>query len=409
MKKLVSVLMIAVLSIALIGSTYAEETSNDEKAEEINVDLSKDTIELSLEEAISIAMEKNRDIEIQSLNIQQSEKKYESEMDDIEDFEDKIEEHDGINFDKMSPEMKQRYSMYQGPIEQKKLLEYGVMERGTELTFNIAKWNKEIKKNEIQYNITKSYYDLLLAEKSHEIAKESVELAERQYQNGKKMYELGTISKQNLISMEVGVSQAKSGLNAANLGYEMQLMNFNNTLGIDMDKDIVLTDDITYSDYELIALNEAIDEALNTNKMIQVAEENYELSKLRLKATNAKYHDGSYRYLQEKIGVEKTAKSLESAKKGIEMAVRSSYAQMITAEEQINTYRKAVDKSQKALELAELSFELGENTSTDVNQARIDLMNAKKDLAKQIHSYNMAKLDFDYSMGIGKQQISSGY
>ena len=29
-------------------------------------------------------------------------------------------------------------------------------------------------------------------------------------------------------------------------------------------------------------------------------------------------------------------------------------------------------------------------------------MNAKKDLTKQIHAYNMALLDYEYSIGIGK-------
>ena len=84
------------------------------------------------------------------------------------------------------------------------------------------------------------------------------------------------------------------------------------------------------------------------------------------------------------------------------MQVRSAAVNLTTAEKQIATFEKAVFQASEGVRIAELSFELGQNTPTEVAQANINLMNAKKNLAQQIHAFNMALLDYKYSIGIGK-------
>lgn len=290
---------------------------------------------------------------------------------------------------------------------QQSLIDNGGFERSIDLSLQIPTYNKELTINQVKYNVEKAYYDLKLAEEQVNIAKESLELANKQYEQSKKMHELGTISTQQLLSIELAVSQAQSGFDAAMMGYELQKMSFNNTLGLPLDQKIVLTSDIEYKEHEDIDLDESIKTALENNAGLKIAQENYEISKLTLQATKVRYPEITYKYREQEIAVEEALKNLETAKNGVEMGVRSAYLSLITSEKQINTYEKAVQNAQKALELAELSFELGQGTSNEVTQARIDLMNAKKSLAEQIHSYNMALLDFDYSIGLGKNPVPS--
>ncbi|HMM69937.1 MAG TPA: TolC family protein, partial [Gudongella oleilytica] len=94
--------------------------------------------------------------------------------------------------------------------------------------------------------------------------------------------------------------------------------------------------------------------------------------------------------------------NLQSLTIGIEMQVRTSILNLQTAKKQIETFEKAVFQASEGVRIAELSFELGQNTATEVAQANLNLMNAKKNLAQQIHAYNLALLDFEYSTGIGK-------
>ncbi|MTI66956.1 MAG: TolC family protein [Firmicutes bacterium] len=388
MKKIFTYVFVLVLTLSLITTSYAQDNEKVIESSNESKDLKEAEIKFNLEKAIHYALENNDSMEIQELNIKKTEVSYDKNISDVDDFED-------------APS----YIQNQTPVVQRKMFKLGIMEKSADLSLNIAKWNKDIKINEIKYNVEKAYYDLAQAKKGVEIAKESVELAKEQFEQGKKMYELGTISNQQLLNIELGLARAQSGLDSAKMGLEMQEMNFNNTLGLDLDKKINLTDNVSYKEHEEIDLQEAITKALESNKSLEVTKTNHEISKLTLEAIKARYPKNTYKYREQEIEVKKAAKSVETAEKGIEMGVRSAYLQLTTAEKQIATYEKSVEKSERAYELAKLSFELGKSTTTEVNQARIDLMNAKKDLSSQIHSYNMALLDFRYSQGIGKTQI----
>lgn len=388
--------------LSLVASGYAVENGNEEnQVATEEVDGLPEVIELTLEDAIKYALEHNRDLKIQDINIKKAEVNYDDNIRAVKQYE-KIKDMDIPSLPRTTPTSPDS-------IVDRKLLDLGVIKRSLELSVNIAKWNKQTKENEIKYNVEKAYYDLLLAERQMDIAGESLQLANEQYEHSKKMYELGTMSNQQLLAVELAVSQAQSGYDAANMAYELQKMNFNNTLGLSLDQEAALTDEIQYKEHEEINLQEALAQAMENNASLKVAQENYELAELTLQAVKARYPEITYRYREQEIEVEQAAKSLEMAKNGIEMGVRSAYLQLITAEKQIKTYEKAVEQAQRALELAELSFELGQSTSTEVTQARIQLMDAKNNLAKQIHAYNMALLDFKYSTGLGKTQISGMY
>ncbi|EOD01774.1 TolC family protein [Caldisalinibacter kiritimatiensis] len=397
MKRIFTFLLICTMFLSLVASSYAVDNNQQENELIIeNTEELIEVIELSLKDAINYALEHNKDLTIQDLNIKKAEVSYENNIRIVKNYNRNKDLIDSLP----TPA---------DELVQQKLLELGATERSLDLSLNIAKWNKQIKENEIKYNVEKAYYDLLLAEEQMEIAKESLELAQDQYEKGKTMYEVGTISSQQLLEMELAVSQAQSGYDAAEMGYEMQKMSFNNTLGLPLDQKVVLTDEIEYKEHEEINLEKSIKEALENNGSLKVAKENYELAQLTLEATKARYPEITYKYREQEILVEQAAKSLDMAKNGVEMGVRSAYLQLITAEKQIKTYEKTVEKAQRALELAEISFELGQSTSTEVSQARLQLMDAKNNLAKQIHAYNMALLDFHYSTGLGKTQISTGY
>lgn len=399
MKKIIVFLLIFTIALFLTSFNYAIEDNTREKEIASTKEQLPEVIELSLDDAIQYALQHNRDLKIQDLNIKKAQINYDDNIRIAKEYE-KTKDLPKIKIPRTEP-------ISPDSIINEKLLELGVTRRTLELNLNIANWNKQIKENEIKYNVEKAYYDLLLAKKQMDIAKESLELAKKQYNQSSKMYELGTISKQQLLSVELSVFQAQSGYDAAQMSYELQKMNFNNILGLPLDQEIILKDKIQYKAHEEIDLEQAIAEAMENNALLKVAKENYELAKLTLEATRARYPEITYKYREQEIAVEEAAKRVEVTENSIEMGIRSAYLALITAEKQIKTYEKAVEQAQAALELAELSFELGESTSTEVIQARIELMNAKENLAKQIHAYNMALLDFEYSIGLGKTQISA--
>lgn len=407
MKRFMSFVLAVVMLFSIGAVAYAEDNSVNEVKE-------NKEIELNLKQAIEYALKHSRDVKIQDLDMKRTELKYEQDRRVIRGL-DEIKDVPSINYDLIpdgpnKPSYEDfRESEKSIPTYELHLLDLGVLDRQLKLSRQISIWNKEIKENEIKYNVEKAYFDLLQSEKDLEIAREGLELVNRQYEQSKKMYELGTISRQQLLSVELAVSQAQSGLDMATMGYELQKMSFNNTLGLPLDQKVKLTDKIEYKEHEEISLEESIQAAKENSAMLKVSQEGFELSELTFKAVKARHSTpNQYKYREQEIAVEQSAKNLDMAKNGVEMSVRAAYYSLITAEKQIKTYEKAVENAQKAYELTELSYELGQNTANDVTKARIDLMDAKKNLSKQIHAYNLALLDYKYSIGLGKNTINGG-
>ena len=349
-------------------------------------------LELSLEDAIEYALENSLDMEVTRRALDVAEITYQDDISDLRKLQRQL---------KVEPRLFILAGIDDSTV-QKILVDNGYMRRGVEFSYNRAKWDLETKENQVSYNVEKAYFDLLQMEKELEIAKENLELAQKQYDHGKLRLDVGMISQQQLLGLDFNLSQARSGYDTAKIFKDLQLMSFRNTLGMDFDKEFLLTDAIEMKEYDEIDLKESVESALEENLAVIMAKENFELTELLFDAIKVKYPDITYRYRQQAAEVAKAEQSYIQTKNGIEMQVRSAILGLQTAEKQIATFEKAVFQASEGVRIAELSFELGQNTATEVAQANLNLMNAKKSLSQQIHAYNMALLDYKYSIGIGK-------
>ena len=381
--------ILTITSLTPIKIFAAEDLDVKKETEEAET-----VMELSLDQAIEYALENSKDIKIQEIELQKADVAYDEGIRDVKKAENNIDEM-------FSRDPVTGMAVPDAAIN-RTLVENGASRRGVKLAYDVAEWNKDLKINEIKYNVEKSYFDLLQAEKELEIAKENLALSQKQLEHGNLRFELGLISKQQLLGIEIGFSQAQVGVDSAKMYNDLQLMSFQNTLGLAFDKKVDLTDSIVFKKHEAIDLDLAIKQGLENNVNIKAAKENFEISKLTLAATKVRYPENTYRYRDQNAELAKSEKNYETAKSGVEMSVRSAVLNLLTAEKQIGIYEKTIEQAQQAVKIAEASFDLGKTTSTEVNQANINLMNAKKDLSKQIHAYNLALLDYESSIGIGK-------
>lgn len=393
-KKVIIFGLVTVMGISsMVPAFAAEDKENSIDKTEIKVEARQEVLSLSLKKAIDYALEHSKDMEIQRLELDKAKVAYDQNIRAVRAAE-KAED--------IEISAPREYEVTADANVNSALVSNGVSRKSVELAYQVAQWNVEKKENEIKYNVEKAYYDLYQIGKELEIAKENLQLSQRQYEQGKLKYDLGTISNQELLGMEIGLYQAQGAYDSAKMYYDLQTMSFQSTIGLPLNQGVNLTDTIEYKDHEAIDLNKSIKSALENNVGIKALDENYEISKLTLKSVSGRYPEGTYKYKEQEVLVEQADKNLENARVGIEMSVRNAVLNLQNAEKQIATYKKAIEQAQKALEITEKSFELGRSTSTEVIQANIGLMNAKKNLSQQIHAYNLALLDFEYSIGIGK-------
>lgn len=379
------------LICSIFASTLLPVYANAEKT---------DIVSLSLEGAVKYALENNMDINIKEIELEKAKVAYQDNMRGVRDGEENIDKFPIREFDPDNPGAIGAAIPDDGARQG--LILSGALRKSVELPYEIAKLELELKKNQIKYNVEKAYFDLLQMEKELQIVDENLKLSEKQYNQGKLKYDLGTISGQQLLGLEMGLLQAKNIYDSTKMFYDLQVMSFQNTIGMPFGEKINLTDTIKYKEYEDIDLGASIKKGFDNNAMLKIAQESHELAKLILKGISGRYPENTYKYREQEAEVAKAAKNLETTRNGVEMGVRSAYLNLLTAEKQIITYKKTIEQAEKAVKIAELSFDLGQSTSMEVAQANINLMNAKKNLSQQIHAFNMALLDYEYSIGFGK-------
>ncbi|MCR3955281.1 MAG: TolC family protein [Gudongella sp.] len=396
------VLMISLALMSVSGSVvFAEETAVEDTETVSEESLSEEeateeeVFKLSLQEAIDYALENSKEMVIQRIELEKSELEYKQNKNSIKDTEDALELMDRLSIPR-------RYEVTPDENVNRALIKNGGAMKQVELVYNMAKWNHDTTENQIRYNVEKAYFDLLQTEKELKISEENLALSQKQYELGELRYDLGMISQQQLLGLGLSLSQAQSGYESAKMYYGLQKMSFRNTIGLDLDKEFELIDTIEYREYEPIVLEDAIESGLENNSNILIAERTVEIQELTLQATLSRFPPNTYRYRTQEQEILNAEMNLQAAKNGVEMQVRSAVVNLTTAEKQIATYEKAVFQASEGVRIAELSFELGQNTPTEVAQANLNLMNAKKNLAQQIHAFNMALLDYKYSIGIGK-------
>jgi outer membrane protein TolC len=386
-KLLVPFLFILIISIPVYGEgvvEISEVLADEEDTEEVK---------LSLQGAIDFALLNSKDLELTKLELQKSEVQYKQNKKSVNEAKEIFE---------MNIPVPRTYDITPDEVVNKAMIKNGASLRQVELAWNIANWNLEKKQNEIRYNVEKAYFDLKRAEQELIIAEENLEISKKQFEFGKIRLQVGLMSKQQVLGFELALAQAQSEYDGASMGYSLHEMSFKTILGLPLSTEVVLTDIVDIKTYEPIILEDSIKLALENNANLKTVDETHEIQKLILKATSGRFPSITFRYREQAVEVAKAELNLLSVKTAVEMGVRSSYLGLITAEKQIETFKLAVQQATEALRIAELSFELGQNTPTEIAQANINLMNAKKSLAQQIHAYNLALLDFEYSTGIGK-------
>lgn len=369
-----------ILSINSI--TYA---SNSEKNE---------IIKFNLKDAIDYAMENSRDIKIQKLELERAKSQHTEFSDYISKGDDEYKEE-------------YYYALSLPPTHKnntinKALKDNGAKKKNVDLALNIAKWNIELMENKIRYDVEKAYYNLLQKKEELDISNEGLKLVMEQYTQSEKMFELGTISQQQLLGAELGLYQAQSLYDSVLIEYELEKMSFNNTLGLPLMQEVELVGKIEFIVYEYIDFESDIKKAHENNALLKVASESKEIARLGLRAVENSSHNSGVFHREAVVELERADNNLQSMKDTVEISVRSSGMLLLNTGKQIKNYTTAVKKAQKNYELAKLSFELGKNTPNEVDKARIELMNAKRNLSKQIHAYKLALLDYNYRIGLGK-------
>jgi hypothetical protein len=258
----------------------------------------------------------------------------------------------------------------------------------------------EIDLNRLVYDTTNVYHSVLQAKEALSIAEENLRIQNQILANTQKKFDLGMVSKMDVLSAESAVQDAAVKVKAAASGLTTAKMSFNIQLDLPLMQEVELTDTLHKADAPEIDLKASIEAALaNRNELRQLRfvleKENVEIADL---ATKSRY--GS-EYLTAAMELKTVEKNLKDSKAYIELEIRTKYMSLQNLSDEIASIEKAVDNAKEGYRLADLSYNAGMNTLVDVQNVQLASYQAQLGLAAKTLEYNMALSGFEIATGYG--------
>lgn len=293
-------------------------------------------------------------------------------------------------------------------------------------------------RQQVILDTTTAYFTVLQNRNMVKVSQDTVDSLTQHLTNVQAQFDAGVVAKGDVLRSEVELSNAQQNLTKAQNSYELAIANLNNIIGVPLDTETSLKNDLTYVAYD-VSLDDSVQLALKNRPEVSQSEANMAIAKTgvkiadsgRLPTVNLSVADSksgaefpgnmnnwsasvmanwnifdagvtSAKIKQAEATVDKTAEQDKEMKSNIELEVRQSYLSMKEAEKRINTTQVAVDKAAEDLKISQAKYYAGVGTNLDVIDAQLSLTQAKTNYTQSLYDYatNKAKLEKATAVGI---------
>ncbi len=295
-------------------------------------------------------------------------------------------------------------------------------------------------KDDLIFNVQKAYWGVVKAQKFVEVAREAVKQVEGHVKDLENMYNVGMVTKNDLLKAKVQLSNAKLGLIQAKNGLELAKKSFCNVLGIPLDTDVKLTEELSYKPSANISLSDAVSQALLQRPEISMLKAGISIGKRTVNIASAGYLpnftlvlDYGYKKPNREYNMEfyttwtvslvasmnlfdwgrthykrtqaqhqllQMKENFENAKNGIRLEVTQAVLMEKTAEQKIRVAEENVKQAEENFRVTADLFQQGMATNTDYLDANTLLVKAKTDYISALIDYKLAEAQLKRAMGI---------
>ncbi|MEO1339905.1 MAG: TolC family protein [Cyanobacteria bacterium J06635_13] len=428
--------------------------SRPTQANEVEVDPQKP---ITLQQAIALSLNNNRDVETARIQIEQSTAalrearaglypnldfgsglNYGDELfldSVVEQAADRnlgtnLTDSTSANFE-FNTDLTLGYDIYDGGFR-------GANIRSAEKELKTDELNLEVVIEQTRFETARDYYSLQNSDAQVEIEKAAVADATQTLRDAELLEEAGLGTRFDVLRAEVELAQARQRLNTAIANQSIARRQLAETLSIDHNSDLATADAIEEAGTWSLSLPESIIRAFSNRaeleqfllqREISAAQRQIALSQIRPTISAAASYgvdddfedsfDISDRYtvgvsLQWRLfdGGAASAEARQAEKEiaiaetqfadqrnQIRFAVEQAYFGLESNQKNIGTATKEQELAEESLRLARLRFQAGVGTQTDVIEAQTDLTTARGNLLDSIINYNQSLIDL-------KRQVS---
>ncbi len=305
------------------------------------------------------------------------------------------------------------------------------------LNLKVSDLNVTATKQQLQQSVITDYFSVLQYRNNLKVSQETVKNYESHLKNVELQYDVGTVAKSDVLASEVSLANAQDSLIKARNNYELAVATLNNAIGLPLDSELELKEDLKYEKYNL-NLDDCIQYALahrpeieEYQTKISIAQDDVKIAKSSDSPTvdfvatqdwydkdfpgadNSNWLVGitaSWNVFDSglnKSKIKQAQSSLDTAQEqfrqerdAILLEVRQYYLSMREAEKRIDTSQVAVDQAEENLKIAEVRYNAGVGTNLDVLDAVLALNQAKTNYIQALYDYNTGKAQLDKAMGV---------
>ena len=292
--------------------------------------------------------------------------------------------------------------------------------------------------------VKNAYYSLMLARDSYQALLAGYRTAERNAEETKKKFELGSVSEYDKLTADVQLESIKPNLLQAQNGIKLAEMQLKVLMGIDVNEPMKFTGEL--KDYEeglfadLMQIKNDTNLEDNTNvrqleiqeRMLRLSEKINRLGYLptlalafqsgysampnELNPFKAPYYgsasinlsfswtlfDGMAKYMkskQNKFQLENLDIQKENLMRQLELSVTSSLNNIETAAEQVVSNKENVYSAERAYNISEKRYEVGSGTMLELNSSESNLLNARLQYVQSIYNFLSNRATLEQTLG----------
>ena len=289
--------------------------------------------------------------------------------------------------------------------------------------------------------VTKAFYQLMLAQDSYNVLQENYKLAETNFDIVNKMFEQGLVSEYDKISAEVQKNNAWPSVVSGQNAVELARLQLKVLMGITADVTLVVNDNLANYETEMANVADKEIDLSNNSSLRQIdmqtnmigrqrkilksafiptvalvgsyqlrsiSNTNWNIAKynwsnaasLALSVSIPIYKAKNFTSLKSnKIQLFQLAETRNNTESMLKMQAQSFIDNMTTSSEQLSSNKEAVRLAEKGLEISQKRYDIGNGTILELTNSQVQLTNTRLSYNNTIYDYLVAKSELNKVLG----------
>jgi outer membrane protein TolC len=331
--------------------------------------------------------------------------------------------------------------------------------KATRLDYEAGLISYETAEKQLERDVRKNFYNLLLLKENYMLMEQQLEAAERRYLQTVENHRNGLVPELSMLSAQVAYENLKPALKEMEIGYGAALSAFKMLIGIDRRRDLELSGEIIVKPVELDvevlieerltarldiqSLRKTIEILENTRKAtisqtmtpnlilgfnvdpsfmgdpfedpwFEDVEENWSQMSGMFRATLMISLDSFLPFSRTQIQLKGLKDSIRKTKLGMLQAIEGAEIEISILVQRLNKSGKSIESlllnvelAQRAYFMAEEAYNAGSRELLEVQNAELELRKAKLEVLKERYNYATALLDLEFAINSSIEEIIS--